>query len=140
MASSARIGRTEQIIPIDKLIKGRFQDNFEFLQWFKKFFDANYNGQDYDAMAARENLPMGVGSGAAAGGGGARPTGISTARKIAHVAPSLTATKPKSSSMFNAVLFYLFPVVLPFQLWLFIAVAAVLFIEHGIACCMRGLM
>ena len=87
----------DKIIPIDKLIKGRFQDNFEFLQWFKKFFDANYNGQDYDAMAARENLPMGVGSGAAAGGGGARPTGISTARKIAHVAPSLTATKPKSS-------------------------------------------
>ena len=52
----------KQIIPVDKLIKGRFQDNFEFLQWFKKFFDANYDGRDYDAMAARENLPMGLGS------------------------------------------------------------------------------
>lgn len=53
------------------MIKGRFQDNFEFLQWFKKFFDANYDGRDYDASAAREGLPMGlgVGSGAPASGG-----------------------------------------------------------------------
>jgi RP/EB family microtubule-associated protein len=34
-------------------VKGRFQDNFEFLQWFKRFFDANYQGQDYDPIAAR---------------------------------------------------------------------------------------
>ncbi|KAG5676929.1 hypothetical protein PVAND_006726 [Polypedilum vanderplanki] len=54
----------DKIIPIDRLIKGRFQDNFEFLQWFKKFFDANYDGREYDAILAREGLPMGVGSGA----------------------------------------------------------------------------
>jgi len=36
-------------------VKGRFQDNFEFLQWFKKFFDANYAGQHYDAIAARDD-------------------------------------------------------------------------------------
>lgn len=53
----------DKIIPIDKLIKGRFQDNFEFLQWFKKFFDANYDGKEYDASGARENLPMGFGVG-----------------------------------------------------------------------------
>lgn len=40
-------------IPVDTLVKGRFQDNFEFLQWFKKFFDANYAGQDYDAVKSR---------------------------------------------------------------------------------------
>lgn len=56
----------DKIIPIDKLIKGRFQDNFEFLQWFKKFFDANYDGREYDALLARDNLPMGMGSGAGA--------------------------------------------------------------------------
>ena len=48
-----------QIIPVDKLIKGKFQDNFEFVQWFKKFFDANYNGCEYDALAARDGAPMG---------------------------------------------------------------------------------
>uniref|UniRef100_A0A1L8DX82 Putative microtubule-binding protein involved in cell cycle control n=2 Tax=Nyssomyia neivai TaxID=330878 RepID=A0A1L8DX82_9DIPT len=54
----------DKIIPIDRLVKGRFQDNFEFLQWFKKFFDANYDGKDYNALLARENLPMGMGSAA----------------------------------------------------------------------------
>ena len=31
-----------KVIPVERLVKGRFQDNFEFVQWFKKFFDANY--------------------------------------------------------------------------------------------------
>ncbi|XP_045452455.1 microtubule-associated protein RP/EB family member 1 [Melitaea cinxia] len=52
----------DKIVPIDRLVKGRFQDNFEFLQWFKKFFDANYGGTEYDAMAQREGLPMGHGA------------------------------------------------------------------------------
>lgn len=43
-----------QIIPVDKLVKGKFQDNFEFVQWFKKFFDANYDGKEYDPVAARQ--------------------------------------------------------------------------------------
>lgn len=50
-----------QVIPVDKLVKGRFQDNFEFLQWFKKFFDANYDGRDYDAYEARGCTPLGSG-------------------------------------------------------------------------------
>ncbi|MEE6506523.1 hypothetical protein FKM82_007711 [Ascaphus truei] len=51
----------DKIIPVDKLVKGKFQDNFEFVQWFKKFFDANYDGKDYDPVAARqghETAPM----------------------------------------------------------------------------------
>ncbi|XP_076268892.1 microtubule-associated protein RP/EB family member 1 isoform X2 [Rhynchophorus ferrugineus] len=51
----------DKIIPVDKLIKGRFQDNFEFLQWFKKFFDANYDGRDYDALDSRGNVALGSG-------------------------------------------------------------------------------
>lgn len=47
-----------QIIPVDKLIKGKFQDNFEFVQWFKKFFDANYDGKEYDPAAARQGQEM----------------------------------------------------------------------------------
>ncbi|XP_041655772.1 microtubule-associated protein RP/EB family member 1-like [Cheilinus undulatus] len=44
----------DKIIPVDKLVKGKFQDNFEFVQWFKKFFDANYDGKDYDPVEARQ--------------------------------------------------------------------------------------
>lgn len=66
----------DKIVPIDKLVKGRFQDNFEFLQWFKKFFDANYGGTEYDAVAQREGLPMGH-------GGASAPRGVAVARKPA---------------------------------------------------------
>lgn len=49
----------EKMIPVEKLIKGKFQDNFEFLQWFKKFFDANYDGREYNPLEMRnfEELP-----------------------------------------------------------------------------------
>lgn len=46
--------RVDKVIPVDKLIKGKFQDNFEFLQWFKKFYDANYSGQEYNAESVRD--------------------------------------------------------------------------------------
>lgn len=51
-----------QIVPVDKIIKGKFQDNFELLQWFKKFYDANSSGADYNALAARGGEPMGNGA------------------------------------------------------------------------------
>ncbi|KAI3386185.1 hypothetical protein SNEBB_002711 [Seison nebaliae] len=46
-------------IPVQKLIKGRFQDNFEFLQWFKKFYDANDKGYFYDPLEARQYQQLG---------------------------------------------------------------------------------
>ncbi|XP_063968218.1 microtubule-associated protein RP/EB family member 1-like isoform X2 [Lytechinus pictus] len=49
----------DKVIPIQKLVNGKFQDNFEFAQWFKKFFDANYSGQEYDAAAARGGASVG---------------------------------------------------------------------------------
>ncbi|KAI0987724.1 hypothetical protein GJ496_006489 [Pomphorhynchus laevis] len=48
-----------QVVPIERLVKGRYQDNFEFIQWFKKFFDSNYDGQEYDPLAARNNIYLG---------------------------------------------------------------------------------
>ena len=44
---------------MDKLVKGRFQDNFEFIQWFKKFFDANFKGDAYDPVEARGGVHLG---------------------------------------------------------------------------------
>lgn len=48
------------MIPVDKLVKGKFQDNFEFVQWFKKFFDANYDGKEYNPEAARQGQEVSV--------------------------------------------------------------------------------
>lgn len=60
------------------------------MQWFKKFFDANYDGKDYDSLGAREGAPMGLGAGTAP------KTGISMARKMPTSPPS-AAPKPKPS-------------------------------------------
>lgn len=86
--------QVDKIVPIDKLVKGRFQDNFEFLQWFKKFFDANYRGNEYDALSARDGLPMG-------NGGPNAPKGQGLMKKPGIVPPAspsktlnATATKP----------------------------------------------
>uniref|UniRef100_A0A0N5AX45 Microtubule-associated protein RP/EB family member 1 n=1 Tax=Syphacia muris TaxID=451379 RepID=A0A0N5AX45_9BILA len=48
----------EKIVPVEKLIKGKFQDNFEFLQWFKKFFDANYDDHEYCPLEARGGIAL----------------------------------------------------------------------------------
>lgn len=76
------------------MIKGRFQDNFEFLQWFKKFFDANYDGRDYDAHLAREGLPMGLGIG---GPAAAKPLGTNGVKKAVPVASSAMPRRPSMS-------------------------------------------
>jgi len=53
----------DQSVEVDKLVKAKFQDNFEFLQWFKKFFDANYSGDDdYDPIKARGGQALGTGA------------------------------------------------------------------------------
>ena len=33
------------------------QDNLEFLQWMKRFWDQNYGGQGYDPVARRKGAP-----------------------------------------------------------------------------------
>lgn len=91
-AAFKRVG-ADKHIPVDKLIKGRFQDNFEFLQWFKKFFDANYGGQEYGAMDARGGVMIG---GDSRGGG----TNITTT-KLGST-NRLTATTPLQKTIARA--------------------------------------
>jgi len=49
----------KKVIPVDVLVKGKFQTNLEFLQWFKKFFDANNSGRQFDALAVRGGAYIG---------------------------------------------------------------------------------
>merc|ERR1740128_1564583 len=65
----------DKVVVVDRLVKGKFQDNFEFLQWFKKFFDANYGGQEYDALEIRGGEEVGSSSkpGRPMGGSAPRP-------------------------------------------------------------------
>ncbi|EDW02704.1 microtubule-associated protein RP/EB family member 1 [Drosophila grimshawi] len=49
--------KMDKTVPLDRLIKGRFQDNFEFLQWFKKFFDSQAPGLENIRSAANAVQP-----------------------------------------------------------------------------------
>jgi len=49
--------RVDKPVPIEKLVKCKMQDNLEFLQWFKRFWDQNYPGTPYDAAARRRGQP-----------------------------------------------------------------------------------
>jgi RP/EB family microtubule-associated protein len=39
---------------VDRLVKCKLQDNLEFMQWVKRYWDQNYPGGDYDAVSRRE--------------------------------------------------------------------------------------
>ncbi|PVU94200.1 hypothetical protein BB561_002757 [Smittium simulii] len=41
-----------------KLSKLKFQDNFEFLQWLRVFWEQEYSGEHYDAIARRKAQPI----------------------------------------------------------------------------------
>ncbi|RUS69491.1 hypothetical protein EGW08_022745 [Elysia chlorotica] len=75
----------DKVVPVERLVKGKFQDNFEFVQWFKRFFDANYGGEAYDPVAARGGESMGSG----------KPVGLNKAPTSKAPAKPVQAPKMK---------------------------------------------
>lgn len=45
--------KIDKPIPVESLMRCKMQDNLEFTQWLKKFWDANWPGEEYDAVARR---------------------------------------------------------------------------------------
>jgi hypothetical protein len=39
---------------VQKLIKAKYQDNLEFLQWIKRYYDLHYPGGKYNAVERRK--------------------------------------------------------------------------------------
>jgi len=79
--------KMDKAIPVDKLIKLRFQDNFEFLQWLKVYWDTFYPGGHYDSVGRRRGQPV-----AAAPSGPARPS------SAARMAPLTTGKRTATPS------------------------------------------
>jgi hypothetical protein len=45
---------SQKHIEVDKLVRAKYQDNLEFMQWFKRFYELNSSfDNDYDAQAVR---------------------------------------------------------------------------------------
>lgn len=91
-ASFKKVG-VDKVVPIEKLVKGRFQDNFEFVQWFKKFFDANYSGEEYDPIAARGGTGVATGSKMAKG---RKPVSYGNTPPKPAAVKTATAYKPQA--------------------------------------------
>lgn len=83
-----------QPIPVERLIKCKMQDNLEFLQWIKKFWDQNYPGTEYDPEGRRQGQgvapPPLHGASTARAVAGA-PLSSAAARSPARRAPASTA-------------------------------------------------
>ncbi|TDG47778.1 hypothetical protein AWZ03_005732 [Drosophila navojoa] len=47
--------KINKVIPIHKLVRGKFQDNYEFAVWFRLFFETNFHKlpEGYDALVKR---------------------------------------------------------------------------------------
>jgi len=71
--------KIDKPIPVERLIKCKMQDNLEFLQWMKRFWDQNYGGQGYDAVGRRDG---------AVADPPATIAPIGTSRSGGHLAPS----------------------------------------------------
>lgn len=57
----------EKTVYVEKLIRCRFQDNLEFLQWLKKFWMQNKDDAPYDAEARRKFRVVSSGPGSNSG-------------------------------------------------------------------------
>lgn len=92
----------DKIVPIDRLVKGRFQDNFEFLQWFKKFFDANHSRTEpYDALTIRGGETMGSGGNNAQHGTNTKrttPRDVNSARPAARTVNKVQPYRPPAKT------------------------------------------
>lgn len=95
--------KLDKHIEVDRLVRGKYQDNLEFMQWFKKFYELNASGQPYDAVAQREKGKGGAlyTSKFGGSGGGSAPsptpagaTAAAAARKKPVVGATRTGAKP----------------------------------------------
>lgn len=83
--------QVDKPIPVEQLTKCRMQDNLEFLQWTKRYWDQHYPGGDYDAVARRKG--SGAPPAAATGGSRSGATSASSARR--GMTPTANAGRPR---------------------------------------------
>ncbi|KAF7968142.1 hypothetical protein HWV62_29953 [Athelia sp. TMB] len=57
LQNAFKVKKIDKPILVEKLVKCKMQDNLEFLQWMKRFWDSNFGGQGYDAVGRRKGAP-----------------------------------------------------------------------------------
>ena len=87
-------------VDTDRLIKGKYMDNLEFMQWFKRFFEMSVSDLgDYDAVAQRSKGKGGAEYGAGKKGAAiAKPAARAVVSKPAPVKKVATATAKENTA------------------------------------------
>lgn len=88
----------DRTVPVESLIKCKMQDNLEFLQWSKRFWDQYFPGGDYDAVARRKASGPPAGNAAPASASTRTSTGASTTRKTGATPVSRPAPRALGSA------------------------------------------
>ncbi|POY71235.1 hypothetical protein BMF94_5547 [Rhodotorula taiwanensis] len=73
LQNSFKVHGIDKPIPVERLVRCKMQDNLEFMQWLKRFWDMNFPGGDYDPIARR-------------GGAGARAPSTSSSAGVGAAA------------------------------------------------------
>lgn len=112
LSNTFRKHHVDRPIPVEQLVKCKMQDNLEFLQWTKKYWDQYYPGGDYDAVGRRKGqgaapLPP-TGSRTSTGAGAARrPVGGAAAAPRASSrqagGPATAALQQKNAELVETV-------------------------------------
>lgn len=87
LSNAFRKHNVDRPIPVEQLVKCKMQDNLEFLQWSKRYWDQHFPGGDYDPVARRKGV-----------GAGATPTMGPTARTATAPRRPAGPTAPRTSS------------------------------------------
>ncbi|KAL2693696.1 hypothetical protein Neosp_000257 [[Neocosmospora] mangrovei] len=98
-------------IPVSALVKCKMQDNLEFLQWTKRFWDLNFPDHEYDAVARRKGgampptgsaaAPRSAASSSAARRAGGTPSGGPRVAKAAG--PATAALQQENATLKETV-------------------------------------
>lgn len=59
LSNTFRKHHVDRPLPTEQLVKCKMQDNLEFLQWTKRYWDQYYPGGDYDAVGRRKGVAAG---------------------------------------------------------------------------------
>jgi RP/EB family microtubule-associated protein len=81
-------------VDVDRLVKGKYQDNLEFMQWFKRFFEMTVSEQpdDYDASAQRAKGKGGAAFNSATGAKG----GVVNVNKVTATGGATSSARPST--------------------------------------------
>ncbi|KAG7398377.1 Microtubule-associated protein RP/EB member 1 [Phytophthora boehmeriae] len=89
--------KIDKHVEVDRLVRGKYQDNLEFMQWFKAFYERNASGAPYDAVAQREKGKGGAQFSQKFGGSSAGAPAAPIRRKATPVAASRVGRTPPAA-------------------------------------------